>query len=175
MTTSGKGTVLIAVDGSRNSIAAAGVGARMAQLLGMHVGLLHVLNVPVFFSFWVGVEARLKDDVRAQAEATLTEISERIRRTCNVLPEFYIVDGDPVEEIEKLVRADPSIVMVVTGREGMGSERRSELVRDRAGDHLGAKLADRLSVPVLLVPREAPKSMICEALNELVRQSGAAA
>ncbi len=170
MTKSANGTVLVAVDGSHNSIMAAGAGARLAQTLGMHVGLLHVLDVPVL-SFWVGVEARLKDDIRAQAEATLTDISEKIRRTCNVVPEFYIVDGEPADEIEKVVRANPDVVMVVTGREGVGSEKKTELLRDRAGDHLGAKLADRLPVPVLLVPPDVSKSMICEALHEFRKES----
>ncbi len=170
MTKSANGTVLVAVDGSRNSIMAAGAGARLAQTLGMHVGLLHVLDIPIL-SFWVGVEARLKDDIRAQAEATLTDISEKIRRTCNIVPEFYIVDGEPADEIEKVVRTNPDVVMVVTGREGVGSEKKTELLRDRAGDHLGAKLADRLPVPVLLVPPDVSKSMICEALHEFRKES----
>lgn len=172
MTTPTNGTVLVAVDGSRNSVVAAGVGARMAQLLGMHVGLLHVLDVPVL-SFWVGVEARLKDDTRAQAEAMLADIAEKIQRTCNVVPKFYIVDGEPTDEIVKLVRANPEIVIVVTGREGVGSERKTELLRDRAGDHLGAKLADKLPVSVLLVPPDVSTSMICESLNEFRKGYGA--
>jgi nucleotide-binding universal stress UspA family protein len=157
-------TVLIAIDGSRNSIMAAGFGARMAQLLGMHVGLLHVLDVHL--SFWAGVEARLTNDIYGHAEAMLGDISGRIRRTCDVVPKFYILDGEPEHEIEKLVRAHPEIVIVVAGREGVLSEKRSGLLRDRVGDRLGAKLANRLSVPVLVVPPDVPTSMFCESLNE---------
>jgi nucleotide-binding universal stress UspA family protein len=172
MTEPAKGTVLVAIDGSRNSIMAAGVGSRMAQLLGMHVGLLNVLDVPVL-SFWVGVEARLKDDIRVQAEAMLADISEKIRLSCDVEPKFYIADGEPADEIRKVVRAHPEIIMVVTGRDGVGSEKKTELLRDRAGDHLGAKLADMLPVPVLVVPPDVSRSMICESLEKYRKESGA--
>ncbi|HKI63900.1 MAG TPA: universal stress protein [Burkholderiales bacterium] len=164
MTKPTKGAVLVAVDGSRNSIVAAGVGARMAQWLGMQVGLVHVLDVPQL-SFWAGVESRLKGDIGEQAEAMLADISEKIRRTCDLAPEFYIVDGEPADAISKLVRAHPEIVFVVAGREGVGSEKKTELLRDRAGNRLGAKLADLLPVPVLVVPPDPSQffpSMHCE-------------
>jgi len=150
---------------------AAGFGARMAQRLGMHVGLLHVLNVHL--SFWAGVEARLTDDIHVQAKTMLKDISERIRRTCDVVPEFYILDGEPEHEIEKLVRAHPEIVIVVTGREGVAREKVTELLPDRTGDRLGAKLAHRLSVPVLVVPPDVPASMFCESLDEFRKRPGA--
>ncbi|MEJ2346969.1 MAG: universal stress protein [Gammaproteobacteria bacterium] len=170
MTKPDNGRVLIAVDGSRNSMIAAGVGARMAQLLGMRVGLVHVLDIPVV-SFWVGVETRLKDDIRAQAKATLTDVSEMIQRTCHVTPEVLIFDGETADEIEKFVRANPDIVMVVTGCNGVGSEKRTELMHDGASHHLGARLASRLPVAVVLVPPDAPESMICKALSEFRRKS----
>jgi nucleotide-binding universal stress UspA family protein len=172
MTTPVNGTVLVAIDGSYNSVVAAGVGARMAQLLGMQISLLHVLDVPVL-SFWVGVEARLKGDSRAQAEAMLADISKKIQLTCDVALNYYIADGEPTDEIHKMVRAHPEIVMVVTGRDGVGSEKKTELLRERAGDHLGAKLADMLPVPVLVVPPDVSESMICESLDEYRKKPGA--
>ena len=165
------GTVLIAIDGSHNSIVAAGVGARMAQLLGMRVGLLHVLDVPVL-SFWVGVEARLKDDIHTQAKAMLTDISGRLQGLWDVAPMFYIIDGEPVDEIEKVVRANPDIVMIVAGREGVGSEKRTELLRDRVGDRLGAKLANKLTVPIVLVPPDISTSLIFESISDFLANSG---
>lgn len=164
--------MLVAVDGSRNSVIAAGVGARIARLLDMHVGLVHVLDVPVL-SFWHGVEARLKQDVSAQAETMLADIAARIRRSCDAEPKFYILDGEPAHAIVKLLRAHPGAVMLVAGREGLGSERRTELLRERAGEHLGARLADMLSVPVLLVPPNASASLICESLGEFAKPSAA--
>ena len=62
--------------------------------------------------------------------------------------------------------------MVVTGRDGVGSEKKTELLRERAGDHLGAKLVDMLPVPVLQVPPDVSKSMICESLDEYRKKSG---
>ena len=123
----------------------------MAQSLAMQVGLVHVLDVPPL-SFWAGVESRLKDDIGEQAEAMLADIAEKIRHACDLAPMVYIVDGEPADAIAKLVHAHSEIVFVVAGREGVGSEKKTELLRESAGDHLGAKLADLLPVPVLVVP-----------------------
>jgi nucleotide-binding universal stress UspA family protein len=71
--------ILVAIDGSQNSLVAAGVGARMASSLGARLGLIHVLDVPAL-NFWVGVESRMKEEIRTQAEATLTRIC-RSRRS----------------------------------------------------------------------------------------------
>ena len=165
-------TVLVAVDGSHNSILAAGVGARLAQLLGMQIALVHVLDAPVL-TFWTGVEARIKNDLSAQAKAMLEGVAGTIRRCYDVAPKFFIVDGEPVHEIGKLARAHAEIIMVVTGREGLGSEKRTELLRERAGDHLGAKLGDRIPLPVLVVPPDLAASMICESLEEFRKGTAA--
>ncbi len=98
MTKATTGTILVAIDGSKNSMLAAGFAARLAKSLGAHLGLLHVLDVPVL-SFWANVELRMKDDIRAQAEKTLTEISANISEVCEIVPEFYIVEGIPEEEV----------------------------------------------------------------------------
>lgn len=159
------GTILAAIDGSQNSLVAAGVGARIARLLGVHLGLIYVLDVPAL-SFWVGVEARMKEDIRRQAESTLAEISQKISTICDVVPEFYIVEGMPEEEILKVVNSDRQILMVVAGRRGMASEKKSQLRLRRSSGHLGAKLSEILPVPVLLVPPDVPLSHICSAMAE---------
>ena len=38
-------TILVAIDGSQNSMLAAGVGARMARMLNSHLGLIHVVDM----------------------------------------------------------------------------------------------------------------------------------
>ncbi len=165
MVNADNGTILVAIDGSTNSLMAAGVGARMARLLNAHLGLIYVLDVPAL-SFWAGVETRMKEDIRRQAEATLTEISGKIGRICEVVPEFYIVEGLPEEEILRVVKEDPQVQMVVAGRRGVASEKKSQLRLRRVSGHLGAKLSELLPVPVLLVPPDVPESHICSAMAE---------
>lgn len=164
------GTVLVAIDGSRNSMLAAGVGARMARLLNAHLGLIHVLGLPEQ-SFWSGVEARMKDEIRAEAERKLSEISEKMHSVCDILPEFYIVEGLPDEEIPKVVAEDESIIMVIAGRQGVGSEKHSHLRLRKATGRVTSKLTELLRVPLLVVPTDVPLSHICPAMAEMNAQS----
>jgi len=161
--TGGKGTILVAIDGSHTSLVAAGVAGQLARSLGAHLGMIHVLDAPMR-GFWAGVEDRIQDDIRAQAEATLGEIADKIRESCNVMPEFYIVEGVPDEEIMKAVKEDPRIMMVVAGSQGLATETKSQLRLRHGAGKLAAKLSDRLPVPLLLVPRNIDVAHICSAM-----------
>ena len=164
------GTVLVAIDSSRNSMLAAGVGARMARLLNAHLGLIHVLGLPEQ-SFWSGVEARMKDEIRAEAERRLTKLSDKMHSVCDILPEFYIMEGLPDEVIPKVVAEDPSIIMVIAGRQGVASEKHSHLRLRRATGRVTAKLSELLVVPLLVVPPDIPLSHICPAMAEMDAQA----
>lgn len=163
------GTILVAIDSSHNSMLAAGVGARMARLLNAHLGLIHVLGVPEQ-SFWGGVEARMKDEIRTEAERRLTEITEKMHSVCEILPEFFIVEGLPPEEIAKVVANDPSIIMVIAGRQGVAAEKHARLRLGRATGRVTAKLPELLKVPLLVVPPDIPLSHICPAMAEMQTQ-----
>ena len=158
-------TILVAIDGSRNSMLAAGYAARLAKMLNAHLGMIHVLDVPAL-SFWAGVEERMKGDIRAQAEKTLTEIAAKISDICAIVPEFYIVDGVPEEEILKAVNEDPHIMMVVTGREGIATEKRSLPRLRRVSGRFSSRLAEHLPVPLLVVPPDLSATQICPALTD---------
>ncbi len=158
--------VLAAIDGSRNSVLAAGIAARLSRRLEARLGLIHVLDVPPL-NFWVGVETRMKEDIRAHAEATLLHISEQIKAMCNVLPEYHIVEGLPEAEIRRVVAAEPRVVMVVAGRHGVGTERRAALALGRSLGRLSEKLASDLPVPVLIVPPEFIPSDLCPTIQGL--------
>ena len=145
---------------------AAGVGARMAKLLGAHLGLIHVLGLPEQ-SFWGGVEARMKDEIRAEAERKLTEISDKMHEVCDILPEFFIVEGLPEDVIPKVVTDDPSIIMVIAGRQGVASEKHSHLRLRRTRGHVTTKLTETLKVPLMVVPPDIPLSHICPAMAEM--------
>jgi nucleotide-binding universal stress UspA family protein len=158
-------TILAAIDGSINSYLAAGYAALLAKQLNAHLGLVHVLDVPPL-SFWAGIEGRMKADIRAEAERTLTDISNRIRETCEITPEYYLVEGIPDEEILKVVSASPEIAMVVVGRRGIAHEKRSHPSLGRAWGRVPVRLAEVLPIPVVVVPPDISASGICPALAE---------
>ena len=164
------GTILVAIDSSRNSMLAAGVGARMARLLNAHLGLIHVLG-PTEQSLWGGVAALMRDDIRAEAERRLTEITEKMHSVCEVLPEFFIVTGTPEVEISRVVEDDPSIIMVIAGRQGVASEKHSHLRLRHSLGRVTTKLSALLKVPLLVVPEDIPLSQICPAMAELHAQA----
>ena len=158
--TNDNGTILVAIDGSQSSYVAAGVAAQLARSLGAHLGMIHVLDAPMR-GFWAGVEDRIQDDIRVQAESTLGAIADRIRESCSVMPEFYIVEGVPDEEIMKAVKEDPRIMMVVAGSQGLATESKSQLRLRQGAGKLAAKLSDRLPVP-----RNIDVSHICSAMAQ---------
>lgn len=161
------GTILVAIDGSHNSLLAAGVAARMSRLLNAHLGLIHVLEVPTL-SFWVGVEARMKDEIRARAEQQLLEISEKMRTVCDIVPEFNIVEGLPEEEIPRIAdEREDDVLMVIVGREGVAMEKHAHINLRRRSGHLPGKLQDQLHMPLMVVPPDVPLSHICLAMADI--------
>jgi nucleotide-binding universal stress UspA family protein len=160
--------ILVAVDGSRNSLVAAGVGARLGRMLHANLGLVHVLDVPPL-KFWARVEDRMKEDIRAQAESMLSKISRRIEGVCDLVPSFYIVEGSPEAELCRLANEQPGVLMVIVGRHGIASEKRSRLALTHSGD-LTRKLASQLPVPLLVVPPDVDKLHICTDLAGLTEQ-----
>lgn len=160
--------ILVAVDGSQNSLVAAATAARLAKMLHAHLGLVHVLDVPPL-NFWSGVEDRMKEDIRAQAEQTLTDISHRISAFCDLIPNFYIVEGPPEEEICRLASEDPNVLMVVVGRHGVDTEKGSRLTRPTSGGIVN-KLAKLSPVPLLLIPPDVDGARFCPNLDEFMAQ-----
>lgn len=156
-------TILVAIDGSANSYLAAGYAASLAKQLKAHLGLIHVLDMPAS-SFWAGVEERMKADIRAEAERTLIDISQRISASCGLTPEFYLVEGAADDEIRKAVEESPDIALVVVGRRGIAHEKRSHPSLGRASGRLPIRLAEVLPIPVVVVPPDMTASGLCPAL-----------
>ena len=160
-----KGVILAAIDGSQNSLLAAGLAARLASLLGAHLGLIHVLDEPVV-GFWGGLAARMKSDIRREAEATLTEFAARVTESCGVVPEFFIEEGLPEDAIPRVVETREHAMMLVLGRIGLDGERRAHM-RQRAIGHVTNRLLHHLGLPVLTVPADVDPNRICEAAGAL--------
>lgn len=165
------GTVLVAIDGSHNSMLAAGVGARMARLLKSHLGLVHVVDMLPAQGFWGGVEAKMKSEIRDEAEQRLKEIAEKMQKECDVAVEFFLVEGLPEIEIQNVVENNPDILMLICGRQGMAIEKHSHLRLGRSFGHVSNKLSEILKVPLLIIPPDLPISHICPAMLNTQAQS----
>lgn len=163
------GLIMAGVDGSQNSLLAAGVAARMASLIGARLGLIHVLDEPVL-GYWGGLHERMVESVREEAEKTLTDVAERVQRVCGMTPEIFIETGLPEDAMPRVVASEPGVVMMIVGRHGLGGERHTRPLHPRTG-HVAAYLASHLSVPVTCVPPDIAASQICEAIEQL--RSGA--
>lgn len=159
------GLILAGVDGSQNSLLAAGVAARMASLIGAHLGLIHVLDEPVL-GYWGGLHDRMAEDVRTEAETTLADVAQRVQRVCGMTPEIFIETGLPEDAIPRVADAEAGVMMVVVGRHGLDGERHARPLHPRTG-HVAAHLANLLSVPVVCVPPDIEVSQICDAIDQL--------
>ncbi|HQU16697.1 MAG: universal stress protein [Gammaproteobacteria bacterium] len=143
-------TILVAIDESRNALTAARVGAGLAGLLDARLWLIHVLGLPGMM-VWGAVAARMRGNIRAQAEALLSGAARRLQGDSEIAPEWVVAEGVADLEVARAVAADPRTLMVITGRRGLSSEKRVGLRARRTG-HLGSRLAVLLPVPVLVVP-----------------------
>lgn len=157
--------ILAGVDGSQNSLMAAGAAARMAGLLRARLGLVHVLDEPVM-GYWGGLHERMLEEVRAEAETTLTDVAARVNDTCGITPEIFIETGLPEDAITRVAAAEAGVMMVVVGRHGLNTEHHAHLVNPKIG-HVADYLAARLSVPLLCVPPDVAASQVCEAIERL--------
>ncbi len=159
--------ILTCVDGSANSRIAAAFAARLARLTGAHLSLLHVLHLPTF-SHWMGVKSQMKREIREQAEAMVAEVARGVEESCSVMPEFFLLEGLPREQIVETVRGDPAIRMVVVGATGEQGQRRSTVTGSLAR-HLGEHLTADLSCPLLIVPPDMEEDELCAGIEAIAR------
>lgn len=133
--------LLVGVDGSGPSRAAARWAGDRAAALGWGVLLLHVLD-----DEWGGVGHDVIEELQRRAEATLE--SERAH-LLDVLPglavEVRSVHGSPMNE---LALASPSAAMVVVGTHRTG------FVRGRVVGSRSLQLAAAARVPIAIVPEQ---------------------
>ena len=159
--------ILAGVDGSANSRVAAAFAARLARLTGAHLSLLHVLHTPTF-AHWAGIKSQMKREIRDQAEQMVAEVAQEVEASCGIMPEFFIEEGLPKEQIVATVRGDPAIRMVVVGATGEQGHRRSTVTSSLAG-HLGDRLTSDLSCPLLIVPPDMAEGELCAGIEAIAR------
>lgn len=111
-------TILIAIDGSSGSRAAAREGIELAHQTGASVTFVAVRPAPLPLLGDPFYQRKLSEDLGQLRPAVAVAVSEAEER--GVLAEYEILEGDPAEEIVRLARLRDADLIVV-GSRGRGA------------------------------------------------------
>lgn len=115
---------LVVIDDSPESDRAVTFAAHRVNRTGGTVVLLTVIDSADFQQF-LGVEEVMRAEAREEAERTLDRRVARIKKIGSIRTESVIREGQLIEEIERVVLADPAIAVLVlaasAGKEGPGT------------------------------------------------------
>jgi nucleotide-binding universal stress UspA family protein len=139
------GTYLVIADDSEEFKLALKYACTMAHTRRAHVGILYVIENEDFQQ-WGTVEARMKKELREQAEKYLWNIAKSVNETNGMLPSLYIAEGDRQEALIDTIDKDPMVAQLILGGHVEGGSP-GPLVSYIMGKGLG-----RLRVPIVLIP-----------------------
>lgn len=138
-------TFLCVVDESPELGPALRFSCQRAKRVGGRVALVYVIQ-PSEFQHWMAIGDLMQEEAREDAEALLSEASDKVVLSTGKVPVIFLLEGDTAEELINLVDEDKSICLLVlggaTGKDGPGP-----LV-----SYFIEKAAGRLHVPVTVVP-----------------------
>jgi nucleotide-binding universal stress UspA family protein len=118
---------------------------RSMRAEGGRVGLLYIVG-PAEFQHWMAVGDLMREERRQKAEEMVQVVAAIAQKMTGKMPEIYIREGDIHEELLKLIDEDKAIKVLVLGAAATG-EGPGPLV-----SYLVSKLANKLRVPVVIVP-----------------------
>lgn len=136
---------LVVVDESPELRAALHFACLRTRHTGGRVALLYVLE-PTETQHWAAVEDLMREERRAEAEATMKRVADEVFEWSGVMPVLYMREGEVRDELLKLIEEEPTISILVLGA-ATGPDGPGPLVT-----HLAAKAIGRLRVPVAIVP-----------------------
>jgi hypothetical protein len=138
---------LVVVDDSPERAVALRYAGLRARKSGGRVALLRVLE-PVGLVEWAGVGQMMAEERRAEAEAMLSGLAAEVQAITGGMPILIIREGEPREELIKLLEEDPRIsILVLAAAPGGGGP--GPLITALTGRH-----SHRLRVPMTVVPGE---------------------
>ena len=118
---------------------------RRARHSAGRVAMLYVTE-PAEAAEWVGVGELMREERRQEAEARLQELSSLVQTLSGEMPMLHVREGDPREELLKLLEEEPSISVLVLGASTSGKGP-GPLISALTG-----KYASKLRVPLTIVP-----------------------
>lgn len=142
----GDGGVYLAVaDETHEAALALRYAAHLAKANRGHIGILHVMNIDDVQQ-WENIEARMRREMRAQAEKYIWSVARRVNEINGMIPSLYIQEGSHDDVLIDVINRDLAIKMLVLGG-GTSVGGPGPLVSYFTGKGLG-----RLRVPVVVVP-----------------------
>lgn len=137
---------LVVVDKSEEMSKALRFASRRAKSVGGRVALLGIIT-PNNFAHWVSVGELMKEEAREQIEALLAEASERAEAWSGQPPVTYVREGEPVEVINRLLREEEQLKLLVLAADARGSSGPGPLV-----SAFSSRSFANCRVPITLVP-----------------------
>lgn len=137
-------TFLCVVDDTPELHQALRYACRRARKTGGRVALLYVIE-PVEFQHWMAVGHLMAEERREQAEEMLQVVSSVVQTLSGATPVIYIREGNPTEQLMKLLETEKEFSILVLGAATAGEG------PGRLLGHL-LKRVGRLKVPVTIVP-----------------------
>jgi nucleotide-binding universal stress UspA family protein len=137
--------MLVVIDASAEHQVALRFACLRARHTGGRVAMLYVIE-PADSQQWMAVEDLMREERRAEAEATVKQLSEQVFERSGTMPILFLREGKVRDELLKLIEEEPSISILVLGA-ATGPEGPGPLVT-----HLAGKIAGRLRIPVTIVP-----------------------
>jgi nucleotide-binding universal stress UspA family protein len=120
--------------------AAKRAGRTMSQLV-----MLRVIDTGEHTQQWLGVADLMKAEATEAANAEFDKFAKRVKELAGITPDRVIREGDPAEEIVKLIDDDTDIGILVLAA-GTSNEGPGPLVSSLA------KTAGTFPIPVAIVP-----------------------
>ncbi len=136
---------LVVVDETPEGRVAMRFAARRAEHTGGVVSLVHIVPLPDT-QHWAGVEALMREEAEAEAEATLYEAACFVFDITQTPSEVLLVEGKKREALMALIRDDREISILVLAS-GQGRDGPGPLVAAVA-----AGGANAFPIPVTIVP-----------------------
>jgi nucleotide-binding universal stress UspA family protein len=136
---------LVVVDDSPEMMAALRYACHRARNTGGRVALLRVIE-PAEFQHFATIGNLMRAEARQDAEELLQRLAAEVNSVSGQLPVLYVREGNPRDELIKLINEDASIsILVLAADTGPGGP--GPLVTAITG-----KYVSKLRCPVTIVP-----------------------
>jgi nucleotide-binding universal stress UspA family protein len=140
-----KAKFLVIVDDTPECDRAVYYASRRAARVGVSVAMLRVIETHDHGQQWLGVADIMRAEAHEEANAMLAKSAARSNGIAGITPECVIREGEPAQEILKLIEEDEDIAVLVLAA-GIDTEGPGPLV-----SHLGST-AGSFPIPVAIVP-----------------------
>jgi nucleotide-binding universal stress UspA family protein len=140
-----KAKFLVVIDSTPECDRALYYASRRAARVGVSVVMLRVIETHDRDQQWLGVADIMRAEAQEEANAMLAKFAARSNGIAGITPESVIREGEPHEEILKLIEEDEDIAVLILAA-GVESEGPGPLVTSLS------KTAGTFPIPIAIVP-----------------------